>query len=103
MRLNNHLIRIKFCLELPPLLVKRCTGTTAGLGYLEVYVFAHANLPIGRLTSVRIVDLHWEEWLNSFADFNPNHSHVNAAPKQACLQITSGPHHHAAPEQNYCI
>ncbi len=62
--------------------------------------FVHANLPIGRLTSVRTVDLHWGEWLNSSADFNPNHNHVNAAPTQASLQTTSRPHHHATPKQN---
>ncbi len=65
--------------------------------------FVHANLPIGRLTSDRTVDLHWGEWLNSSADFNPNHNHVNAAPTQASLQTTSRPHHHATPKQNYCI
>ncbi len=65
--------------------------------------FVHANLPIGRLTSVRTVDLHWGEWLNSSADFNPNHNDVNAAPSQASLQTTSRPHHHATPKQNYCI
>ncbi len=32
--------------------------------------FVHANLPIGRSTSVRTVDLHWGEWLNSSSDFN---------------------------------
>ncbi len=31
----------------PPLLVQRCNGPTAGLGYLEVYVICHANLPLG--------------------------------------------------------
>ncbi len=33
------------------------------------------------MTSVRTVDLQWGEWLYSSADFNPNHNHVNAAPK----------------------
>ncbi len=61
--------------------------------------FVHANLPIGRLTSVRTVDPHWGEWLNSSVDFNPNHNHVNAAAKQVSLQITSRPNHHAAPKQ----
>ncbi len=64
--------------------------------------FVHANLPIGRLTSVRTVDLHWGgEWLNSSADFNPNQNHVNAAPihKPASRQL---PHHKATPKQNYC-
>ncbi len=42
------------------------------------------------------------EWLISYADFNPNHNHVNAAPKQSSLQTTSRPHHHATPKQNYC-
>ncbi len=35
--------------------------------------------------SVRTVDTHSGEWFNSPADFNPNHNHVNAAPKQASL------------------
>ncbi len=30
---------------------------------------------------LRTVDPRWGEWLNSSADFNPNHNHVNAAPK----------------------
>jgi hypothetical protein len=64
-------------------------------------LFVHANLPIGRVTSVRNVDLHWGKWLNSSADFNPNLNHVNAAPKQASLQTTSRPHHHATPKQHY--
>ncbi len=50
--------------------------------------FVHAYLPIGRLTSVRTVDLRRKEWLNSSAVFNPNHNRVNAAPKQASLQST---------------
>ncbi len=65
--------------------------------------FVYANLPVGRLSSVRTVDLHWGEWLNSSADYNPNHNHVNAAPTKACLQATSRQHHHASPKQNYCI
>jgi hypothetical protein len=48
--------------------------------------FFHANLPNGRLTSVRTIDPHWEKGLNSSADFNPNHNHVNVAQKQASLQ-----------------
>jgi hypothetical protein len=44
-----------------------------------------------------------EKWLNSSADFNPNHNHVNAAPKQASFQTTSRPHHHATYKQNYCM
>jgi hypothetical protein len=43
--------------------------------------FVHANLPIGQLIGVRTVDSHWGEWLKSTTDFNPNHNHVNAAPK----------------------
>ncbi len=65
--------------------------------------FVHANLPIGRLTSVRTVDLHWGEWLNSSADFNPNHNHVNAAPTQASLQTTLRPHHHATSKQKNTV
>ncbi len=40
------------------LLVQRCNGTTAGLGYLEVNMICPCNLPIGRWTSVRTVDPH---------------------------------------------
>jgi hypothetical protein len=40
------------------------------------------NLPIGQLISVRTVVPVWGEWLISSADFNLNHNHVNAAPKQ---------------------
>ncbi len=95
----------KFCLELPPLLVQRCTGTTAGLGYLEVYGICPCKSPHWTVDkNVRNVDIHWEEWLNSSADFNPNHKHVKAASKEASLQTTSRPHHHATPKQNYhCI
>ncbi len=60
----------------------------------EYMWFVHANLPIGRLTRVRTVDLHLgESWINSSAGFNPNHNHVNAAPQQASLQTTSRQHH----------
>jgi hypothetical protein len=76
----------------PPPLVQRCKGTTVGLGYLEVNVICLCN---GWLTSVPTVDPHWGEWQNSSADFNPNNNHVNAAPKQARLQTTSRPQHHA--------
>jgi hypothetical protein len=48
------------------------------------------------LTSVRTVDPHWGERLNSSADFNPNH---NASPKQASLQTNSRPHYHATPKK----
>jgi hypothetical protein len=58
--------------------------------------------PIWRLTSVRTVDPHWGDWLNSSAVFNPKHHHVNAALKQASLQTTSRQHHHATPNHNYC-
>ncbi len=40
------------------------------------------------------------EWHSSAADINPNHNHVNAAPKQASLQTTSRPLHHATPQAN---
>ncbi len=55
--------------------------------------------PFGRLTSVRIDDPYWGEGYNFLVDFNPNHNHVNAAPKQASLQTMSRPHHHAIPKQ----
>jgi hypothetical protein len=42
----------------------------------------------------------WGEWLNSSADFNPNHNRNNADPKQTSVQTTSRPHHHATPKQN---
>jgi hypothetical protein len=31
--------------QMPPLLVQRCNGTTAGLGHLEVGWNAHAQIP----------------------------------------------------------
>jgi hypothetical protein len=43
------------------------------------------------------------QWHNSSADFNPNHNRANSAPKQASLQTTSCPHHHAIRKQNFCI
>jgi hypothetical protein len=88
------------------LLVQRCKGITAGLGYLEVYVICPCkspHLPIGRLTSVRTVDLHWGEWLNSSADFNPNHNLVNAAPTQASLWPLHVQTTMQLPCKNYCI
>jgi hypothetical protein len=70
---------------LPPLLVQRCNGTTAGLGYLEANVICPCKSP------------HWT--VDSSADFNPNHNHVNAPPNQASLQTTSRPHHYATSKQ----
>jgi hypothetical protein len=43
------------------------------------------------------------EWHNSSADFNLNYNHFNAVPKEASLQTTSSPHHHATPKQTYCM
>ncbi len=54
---------------MPPLLVQRCNGTTAGLGYLEVNVICPCKSP-----HWAIVDPHWGESHNSYADFNPNHN-----------------------------
>jgi hypothetical protein len=87
---------------LPPLLVQRCNGSTAGLGYLEVNVICdvHANLPIGRLLSVRTVDSHWGEWHNSSADFNPNHHYVNAAPNKQASRL---PHVHTTMQPSSTI
>jgi hypothetical protein len=44
-----------------PLLVQRCNGTTAGLGWVtgKLMRYVHANLPLGRLASVRTTDSHW--------------------------------------------
>ncbi len=44
--------------RLETLLVQRCNGITAGLGYLEINVICpcNANLPIGWLTSVHTMD-----------------------------------------------
>jgi len=73
------------------------------MGYLEANVICPCNLPMGRLISVRSVDPHWGECLSPSADFNPDHNHVNADPKQTSLQTTSGPHHYPTPKQNYCL
>jgi hypothetical protein len=43
------------------------------------------------LTIVRTVDPYWGERHNSYADFNPNHKQVNAAPKKATDHFTSTP------------
>ncbi len=85
-----------------PLLVQRCNGILPGWVIWKLMWFAHANLPFRPLVCVRTVDPHWGEWQNSFADFNPNNNHVNAAPKQASFQTTSRLHHHVTPKQNYC-
>jgi hypothetical protein len=74
---------------LPLLLVQRGNGTTAGLGYLEVNVICPGNFPIGRLTSVRTVDLHWGEWLNSSADLTP----TTITPMQLLIKQASRPPH----------
>ncbi len=64
----------------PPLLVQRCNGTTAGLGYLEVVWIVCANLPLGRLASVAsvasAVNPHWGE-NGSRPLFNLNHNYKN--------------------------
>jgi hypothetical protein len=39
-----------------PLLVQRCNGTTAGLGYLEVLELSMQILLLGQLASVRSVN-----------------------------------------------
>jgi hypothetical protein len=41
---------------MPPLLVQRCNGTTAGLGYLEVLELSMQILLLGQLASVRTVN-----------------------------------------------
>jgi hypothetical protein len=46
--------------ELPPLLIQKCNGTTAGLGYLEVLELSMQILILGQLASVRTVNSHWE-------------------------------------------
>jgi hypothetical protein len=85
----------------PPQLVQRCNnGTTAELCYLEVNVICPCKSPHWTVDNVRTADTHWGEWHKSSADFNPNHNHDNAAPKQASLQTTSRPHHHATPKKS---
>jgi hypothetical protein len=49
---------------MPPLLVQRCNGTTAGLGYLEVNVICPCESPHWAMTSVRTVDPHGENGSN---------------------------------------
>ncbi len=77
-------------------MVQRCNGTTAGLGYMKVNVIVLANLPTGRLTSVRTVDPFpiGENGSIPLLALTLT-AHVNAATKQASLQTTSRPHHHA--------
>jgi hypothetical protein len=36
------------CILSPPLLVQRCNGTAAGLGYLEAGWFVHAQFLLGQ-------------------------------------------------------
>jgi hypothetical protein len=42
-----------------PLLVQRCNGTTAGLGYLEVLELSMQILLLGHVASVRTVNSQW--------------------------------------------
>jgi hypothetical protein len=44
---------------LPPLLVQRCNGTTAGLGYLEVSELSTEILLLEQLAIVRTVNSQW--------------------------------------------
>jgi hypothetical protein len=90
LRRYNILLAASIGTGWPPLLVQRCNGTTAGLGYLEVNVICPCKSPhraIGRLSSVRTVDPHWGEWHNSSADFNPIHNYVNAAPDNQASRL----------------
>jgi hypothetical protein len=43
----------------PPLLVQRCNGTSAGLGYLEVLDLSMQILLLGQLASFRTVNSQW--------------------------------------------
>jgi hypothetical protein len=43
----------------PPLLVQRCNGTTARLGYLEVLELSMQILLLGQLAGVRTVNSQW--------------------------------------------
>ncbi len=58
--------------KMPPLLVQRCNGTTAGLGYLEVLELSMHILLLGQLASVRTATTNGGEGYNSHTDFNPN-------------------------------
>jgi hypothetical protein len=92
----KYIFELSFQVQ-PPQLVQRCNGITAGLGYLEVNLIFHSNTPIGQLIGVRIVDPHWGERLKSSTAFNPNHNHVNAAPKTSKTpNPASHPHHQPA-------
>ncbi len=82
-------------LGLPDVLLCTCSQLQTSLSHPPLLVL----LPIGRLTSARTVDLHRGEGHISFVDFNPNHNHVNAAPKQASLQTSSRPHHMQPPSK----
>ncbi len=57
--------------------------------------FVHANLHIGRFSSVRTVDTHWGEWHKTSADFNPNYNYVSAAPNKQASRL----HHVHATKQ----
>jgi hypothetical protein len=60
---------------------------------LGVCLVSALSIPIAENGSIPLLAL----------KFNPNHNHVNAASKQASLQTTSRPHHHATPKQNYSM
>ncbi len=89
----DHKSNLPLLVQMPPLLVQRCNGTTAGLGYLEVNLICPCKSPnwAVRLSGVRTVDPHWGEWHNSSADCIPNHNYVNAAPDKQASRL---PHVH---------
>ncbi len=92
--------------QLPPLLGHTVDVTVpycrAGLFGSSVNVVCPCKIfPFGGWLMSALSISHWGEGHNFSADFNPNHSHVNTAPKQASLQTTLRPHFHARPKQNY--
>jgi hypothetical protein len=90
MNQNNNLI-------LPPLLVQRCNGTTARLGYLEVLELSMQILLLGQLASVRTVNTNWGRGYNSSTDSNPNTissiqlQYIQAASPHLADKTTSNP------------
>ncbi len=74
--------------SLPPLLVQRCNGITAGLGYLEVLELPVQILLLGQLASVRTVNSLWGRRYNSTTDLSPI---TNSSIQLQCVQARS-PH-----------
>jgi hypothetical protein len=85
----------------PPLLVQRCNGTTAGLGYLEVLKLAIKFLLLEQLECLHCQN--GGEGYNSSTDLNPN---TVSSIQFLCNQAAS-PHladkNTSKPQQKYCM